>query len=139
MIFWSTPAHSDLQETREWLAAMIGINAGEGEDFVVEYEGRLIGKAGLYRFPEIGFIFNPDVWGHGFAGEAVRAVIARAFGHHRLSSIDADVDPRNAASLRLLARLGFQEVGRARGTWLVGAEKCDSVYLRLAMEGWEPK
>ena len=136
MRFWSTPPHSDIAQTREWLAAMIAIEPGEGEDFVVEHEGRVIGKAGLFKFPEIGFVFHPDMWGRGFAAEALRAVVDRAFAVHGLTAIEADVDPRNQASLKLLERLGFAEVRRAERTWHVGDEWCDSVYLRLAASVW---
>jgi [ribosomal protein S5]-alanine N-acetyltransferase len=53
---------------------------------------------------------------------------------HALQFIDADVDPRNKASLRLLQGLGFDEVGRASRTWNIGGEWCGSVYLRLKMQ-----
>ncbi len=134
--YWSTPPHEDLDRTREWLAAMIDIAEGEGEDFIVEHRGRLIGKAGLFRFPEIGFIMHPDHWGCGFAAEALAPVIDRGFAVHRLERIVADVDPRNAASLRLLARLGFQEVGRRERSWQIGDEWCDSVDLVLTPAAW---
>jgi [ribosomal protein S5]-alanine N-acetyltransferase len=134
--YWSTPPHQDLAHTRDWLASMIEIDPAEGEDFVVELEGRVIGKAGLFRFPEIGFIFHPDAWGRGFAGEALRPVLSRAFAFHRLEAIEADVDPRNAASLRLLENLGFSESGRAERTWCVDGRWCDSVYLRLSAAEW---
>lgn len=129
--FWSTPPHASPAETRVWLDAMLTIPDGEGEDFVVEFEGRLIGKAGLYRFPEIGFIIHPDCWGMGLMREALEPVIARAFAVHRLTHIKADVDPRNERSLALLTRLGFRETGREAHTWRVGGEWCDSVYLAL--------
>jgi RimJ/RimL family protein N-acetyltransferase len=48
----------------------------------------------------------------------------------------ADVDPRNAASLRLLARLGFRQTGTREHSWLVGDEWCDSVDLALDAENW---
>ena len=131
MAYWSTPPHRDLEQTREWLQSMIDIPPGEGEDFILEHDGRVIGKAGLYRFPEIGFILDPGYWGRGFAGEALRAVIDRAFAVHGLDRIEADVDPRNLASLRLLERLGFVETSRKTRTWNVGGQWCDSVYLRL--------
>jgi RimJ/RimL family protein N-acetyltransferase len=134
--YWSTPPHRDLAETQAWLDGMLAIPAGEGEDFVVERDGRVIGKAGLYRFPEIGFILHPDHWGQGLAGEAVGAVLDRAFGLHGLPRVVADVDPRNAASLALLARLGFRETGRRERSWLVGGEWCDSVDLALPAERW---
>jgi ribosomal-protein-alanine N-acetyltransferase len=136
MAYWSTPPHRDIEQTREWLAAMIAIASGEGEDFVVELDDRVIGKVGLFRFPEIGFIFHPGVWGRGFATEALRAVLDRTFAVHRLPAVEADVDPRNQPCLKLLDRLGFIEVGRARRTWFVEEQWCDSVYLRLAAPQW---
>lgn len=131
MRYWSTPPHDSVEQTREWLQSMIDIPVGGGEDFVVEHERRVIGKAGLYRFPEIGFIFHPDVWGRGFAREALDAVIQRGLAVQGLPVIEADVDPRNTASLRLLTGLGFVEIRRAERTWQVGDEWCDSVYLAL--------
>jgi RimJ/RimL family protein N-acetyltransferase len=136
MAYWSTPPHAGLQQTRAWLQGMIEIPTGEGEDFVVEHAGRVIGKAGLYRFPEIGFILHPDCWGKGLAAEALRVVLDRAFTVHGLDRVEADVDPRNDASLRLLGRLAFRETGRRERTWLIDGHWCDSVYLRLAAGDW---
>ena len=136
LAYWSTPPHDSAAETAGFLDAMMTIPPGEGEDFVIEHEGRLIGKAGLYRFPDIGYLLDPAFWGRGLAAEALRAVIARAFEVHGLPRIQADVDPRNAASLRLLARLGFRETHRQARTWLVGEQWCDSVYLVLDPMDW---
>ncbi|WP_454759172.1 GNAT family N-acetyltransferase [Caulobacter segnis] len=133
--YWSTPPHATLEQSRDWLAGMIAIDPAEGEDFVVEHDGAVIGKAGFYRFPEVGFIFHPDHWGRGFAGEALSVVLDRGLAS-RPEAI-ADVDPRNDASLKLLTRLGFAETGRKEKTWLVGDEWCDSVYLRLDAEAWK--
>ncbi|HEY2708678.1 MAG TPA: GNAT family N-acetyltransferase [Caulobacteraceae bacterium] len=132
MRYWSTPPHQSLDQTREWLAGMIADGPPGSDDFVVEHQGRVIGKAGCWRLPEIGFILHEDRWGQGLAGEAAGAVIAHVFTAHDLPAITADVDPRNTASLRLLARLGFVETGRAKGTFEIGGELCDSVYLALA-------
>lgn len=130
MAFWYRPPHEDLAVTQAWLADMIEIAPNTGEDFAVEFEGKLIGKAGLRKFPTIGFIFHPDVWGRGLASESLRPIIDRAFTEHGLPMIEADVDPRNESSLRLLSRLGFVETRRERRTSLVGDEWCDSVFLR---------
>lgn len=137
MAYWSTPPHQSLEQTREWLQSMIDIDPFQGEDFVVAHEGCVIGKVGFYRFPEIGFIFSPEAWGRGFATEALTAVLNRAFKVHDLPAVEADVDPRNQASLRLLARFGFEEVNRKARTWLVGERWCDSVYLRLRRTEWD--
>ena len=129
MRYWSTPPHASLHQSREWLKAMMASPESESDDFVVEYQGRVIGKAGFWRLPEIGYIFHPDCWGQGLAHECLSALIARAFGRFDMEALTADVDPRNQASLRLLAKLGFVETGRKSATWLIGDEWCDSVYL----------
>jgi RimJ/RimL family protein N-acetyltransferase len=131
MRYWSTPPHATIDETRAWLADMITSVPPESDDFVVECEGRVIGKAGCWRLPEIGFILHPSAWGLGLASEAVRAVAAHVFAAYDIAEITADVDPRNAASLALLAKLGFVETGRARATFVVAGEPVDSVYLAL--------
>ncbi|HEX7930674.1 MAG TPA: GNAT family N-acetyltransferase [Sphingomicrobium sp.] len=136
MAYWSSPPHADIQKTRDWLASMIAIQSSEGEDFIIEHDGQLIGKAGLWRFPEIGFIFHPDHWGRGFAKEALSLVLERAFRAHGLQKVEADVDPRNIGSLKLLSGLGFHETGRKERTWLVGDQWCDSIYLALDAESW---
>ena len=132
MRFWSTPPHTDLAQTRLWLDAMIAATPAESDDFVIERDGRVIGKAGCWRLPEIGYILHPDHWGQGLAREAVTAVLDRTFAVFNLPAIEADVDPRNAASLKLLSSLGFNETRREARTIKVGDEWCDSVYLSLS-------
>ena len=57
--------------------------------------------------PDIGFAFLPAYWSRGFAFEAASAV--RDFGRDTLElpRLLAIVSPANAASIRLLERLGF--------------------------------
>jgi len=131
MRYWSTPPHGCLAETERWIAATIeAVRSGRGDDFVVVHDGKIIGKAGLWTDNELGMIFARSVWGRGFAGEAVAAVIARAFSRG-LNAIKADCDPRNVLSLRLLQKLGFVETGSAERTLLIGDEWVDSIYLEL--------
>jgi RimJ/RimL family protein N-acetyltransferase len=130
--YWSTPPHGDMEETQAWLNSMIEAPERSSFDFIVEHEGRCIGKCGMYEVPEIGFILHPDYWGQGLAAEALQAVIESAFESLPLDKIVADVDPRNAASLALLKKLGFHETGRGERTWHIAGEWCDSIYLALA-------
>ena len=139
MRYWSTPPHADPAETREWLSRMIAAPADASADFVVEHAGEVIGKAGCWRLPEVGFILRPDHWGKGLASEAMAAVVQHVFARFPVAALEADVDPRNASSLKLLARLGFTEARRATRTWLVGTEWCDSVYLALPRPPQHPR
>ncbi|MEE4315500.1 GNAT family N-acetyltransferase [Erythrobacter dokdonensis] len=136
MAYWATPPHETEAETRDWLAAMAATAPEEGDDFIIEYQGRAVGKVGFFRFPDIGYIIDPALWGQGLVAEALVPVIARAFTLHGQERIIADVDPRNTASIRLLGKLGFAETHRAERTMLIGGEWCDSVYFALSQEDW---
>ena len=131
MRYWSTPPHADVEQTQAMLTGMIEAPAEEADDFVLVREGRVIGKAGCWKLPELGYILHPDFWGQGLAREALAAVIDHVFAAHPIPAITAEVDPRNLASLGLLARLGFEETGRAEATWEIAGEVSDSVYLKL--------
>ena len=131
MRYWSSPPHESLEDTRRFVQAMIEAPDDESCDFVIEFEGRAIGKAGCWRLPEVGYILHPDLWGRGLAREALEAAIACVFERFDVAALTADVDPRNRRSLALLQRLGFHETRRAERTWHIAGEWCDSVYLEL--------
>ncbi len=139
MRYWSTPPHADLEQSRRWLAGMIAAPPDKADDFIIEHAGRAVGKAGAWRLPEVGFMLHPDLWGRGLAREAMAAAIGHLFAAHPLPALTAEADPRNAASLGLMARLGFRETGRAARTMQWGEEWCDSVYLALARADWRPE
>jgi ribosomal-protein-alanine N-acetyltransferase len=135
MRYWSRPEHETLEETRHWLQFMVE-PAPDSADFLIEKDGEVIGKAGVWAMPEVGFLLHPDHWGQGLANEAMRAVIAHLEAEFpALSQLTAEVDPRNAASLRLLDRLGFSETHRAERTLLWKDEWCDSIYLARPRSG----
>ena len=131
MRYWSTPPHGTREETREWVDAMMASPRDVSDDFVVTFEGRVIGKMGAWRLPEFGFLLAPDMWGKGLASEALAAFLAHIFARPDVASLTADVDPRNAASLALLERHGFSRTGYAVATWRTHIGVCDSVYLTL--------
>ncbi len=80
-------------------------------------DGCMIGNLYLgkqeYGTWELGFLLNRACWGQGYAPEACRALLAKAFaeGAHR---IVAECDPENSASWHLLERLGFQREAHFR-------------------------
>lgn len=135
--WWSTPPHQTLDQTQKWLSGMI--EGDGGLDFVVELNGRVIGKAGFWRAPDIGYILHPDSWGHGYAAEAVAATLDRLFAVTDYPAATADVDPDNAASIRLLERLAFSRTGFAANTWNVGGEMKDSYFYEVTREVWRAR
>lgn len=133
MAYWSHSAHDSLERTQDTLDGMIASHAETGLEFVIEYAGHVIGKAGLWRMAEIGYIIHPDFWRRGFAQEALRAIIQSTWDTYpALPDITAEIDPRNTASKQLLARLGFRLTHSARSTIKIDGEWCDSEYFALA-------
>jgi len=85
-------------------------------------DARPVGFAGFRPFrepPVLELLYGlcPDFWGRGFAAEMSRAMLTLAFDRHGLDVVDTAVDAPNAASVRVLRRLGFAEVGRSPGAF----------------------
>lgn len=70
----------------------------------------------------IGYDLRRDMWNRGVITEAVRAIVDFGFREMGLNRIEADMMTGNAASARVLEKLGFTEEGvlRQRGVWKGG-------------------
>nr|WP_255455739.1 GNAT family N-acetyltransferase [Ruegeria sp. PrR005] len=124
--------HTELAQTERWVAGTLAESSERCREYVLIQDGVAIGKAGLWAAPELGFFLRRDRWGQGLMREALTALLPHLFDTMPLDHILADVDPRNAASLRLLHRLGFVETHRTSRTIQIAGEWTDSVYLRLS-------
>jgi [ribosomal protein S5]-alanine N-acetyltransferase len=68
-------------------------------------------------------------------GEALAALIDSAFGPLELRRLQAEIDPRNTASRRLIQRLGFVKKGLLRERWVAKGEARDvEIYALLRSE-----
>lgn len=67
---------------------------------------------------EIGYHVAHDAWGHGYATEAARALVALAFGVLELPRIVAAIQPDNFASRRVAEKLGMSCLGQV---WHAGS------------------
>ncbi|HYD87634.1 MAG TPA: GNAT family N-acetyltransferase [Vitreimonas sp.] len=57
----------------------------------------------------IAYMFSASHWGHGYAREATAAAI-EAMSHSGAVAFEAIIDDRNARSLALARRLGFERI-----------------------------
>ncbi len=94
---------------------------------IMRVEDRLIGNSGIrvnnpdLREANIGYELDPRYWGHGYATEAARAILAFGFDELRLRRVWARCIAENAASARVLERLGMRREGHLReNEWLKG-------------------
>jgi len=105
-------------------------------------ENRLIGSVTLHnldfnnRRAEIGYALGREHWGQGYMSEALMGMLRYAFEVLDLNRLEADVDPRNAASIKTLERLGFKREGFLRERWQVGSEIQDALFYGLLRREW---
>lgn len=109
---------------------------------VVEHEGRLIGDVVLWPADEsmsrgeMGWAFNPDAGGKGYATEAVHALMRIALETYGMHRVLAHVDPRNHSSLRLCERVGMRREGHLRRNAFIKGEWVDSVVFGALAAEW---
>jgi RimJ/RimL family protein N-acetyltransferase len=77
---------------------------------------RLLGFCGFVRLEgmremELAYELAPDVWGRGIATEAARACVRYALVEVGMERVISGADPPNAASLRVLEKLGMRPIG----------------------------
>ena len=146
MRYWSRPPMTDVAEARAMIDRWHGYFANrEALTWGITLRGgeHVIGTQTLFHFHEqsrrceIGYILAREHWGHGYMREALTALIGYAFRTLDLHRIEADADPRNAASVRVLEHLGFIREGLLRERWHVGGEVSDSLLLGLLRGDWE--
>ncbi len=160
MQYWSTPPWTTPQQAVErieqdtaWLeqgAALrlavmphaTPVPAANGEGEVQDAGAAVIGTVSLFAFDaasqraEIGYMLAPRAWGRGLMQEALQALVTYAFGVLGLRRLEADIDPRNQRSARLLERLGFRHEGLLRERWAVAGEVSDSAMYGLLAREW---
>jgi len=82
----------------------------------------LVGVAGLHGVgsppgsAELGYWVGRPFWGRGYASAGAAEVVRWGFESLGLARITSHCLARNAPSARVLARLGFREVGRIANT-----------------------
>lgn len=112
---------------------------------IAEPDGRLCGTLTLaaldaeQRRAEIGFALLPATRGRGVMVRAATALLEFAFETMRLRRVEADVDPDNEPSIRLLERLGFRREGLLRERWLVDGAPRDAVVMGLLRSDWQDR
>lgn len=105
----------------------------------------VIGSCSLFRFDarrrlaEIGYALRSDHWGRGLATEAVSLVLDWGFRALALRRVEADIDARNDASRRLLARLGFQREDPPRPRFIAGHTLADAEVHALPAQAWQAR
>jgi len=146
--YWSTSPWTELDQAAQAIAGtMADYASGSGLRFGIEVRatGELIGNVALHHFfgqnrrCEIGYALGSRHWGRGYAYEALHATLDYGFRELDLNRVEADIDPRNAASWQVLEKLGFRKEGYMPERWIVHGEMTDTVNYGLLKRYWDAR
>ncbi len=135
MRYWSHPPFTEIEQADAYLRK---IDAGRINGTHLQWgitlsdDDKVIGTTTLFslnpqhRRAEIGYILASTYWKQGIGLEALSLVLSHVFDTLGYLRIEADIDPRNLASCRLVQKLGFRHEGTLRERWCVDDELQDS-------------
>jgi len=144
MRYWSRPPMTVHDEAEALIAEILeAFDERDKINWVIAGKDDVaIGTCTLFRFDarhrraELGYALRSELWGRGLAREAASVALDWAFRTLRLHRIEADIDPRNDASRRILQRLGFASEGVLRERFFVGDTATDTEIFGLLAEDW---
>ena len=110
------PLHKTLADTEKLINEItdgIEKNTFISWAIALKEDNKQIGTIGYHRIlpehyrAEVGYMIARPHWKKGIAGEALTAVLHFGFTHLKFHSIEAKIDPHNAASANILKRHAF--------------------------------
>lgn len=138
-------AWQTLADAEAWYERMNNLQlGGQTLQFVIvaKQTAVAIGTCLIFRLEEesaraeLGYVLGRSYWGSGAMQEVLRALIRCAFRDLWLRRLEAEVDPRNIASHKLLINLGFTQEGLLRQRWFTKGEPTDVNIYGLLRDEW---
>ena len=87
----------------------------------------------------LGYSLGVNFTGKGYMSEAVSLISQHAFENLKLHRIEANVQPHNLASIKILQRCGFTKEGFSRKYLKIDDVWCDHERWAIIVEDWEEK
>jgi RimJ/RimL family protein N-acetyltransferase len=140
---WTDPAQA--VEAIDKTLANYASGAGLRLAIVLRASGRMIGDACLFHFDdanrrcEAGYSLARAHWGQGYASEALEALLGYGFDTLGLNRVEADIDPLNLGSGRVLEKLGFLREGYMPERWIVDGVPADTAFYGLLRRYWQAR
>jgi ribosomal-protein-alanine N-acetyltransferase len=140
LMYMDTHPHNSIADSDAMIRRITAsFNERTGLNWVIEEKaaGKMIGYVCYHRLmrecsrAEIGYSLTPDKWGNGYAIESVKRLVEFGFGEMNLHSIEANVNPDNEASIRLLDKIGFKKEAHFRENYLFNGIFLDSAIYCL--------
>ncbi|MFD1738848.1 GNAT family N-acetyltransferase [Bacillus salitolerans] len=107
--------------------------------------GKTMGTVGFhnisnsYRRCEVGYDLSPAFWGKGIMPEALAIVIDFLFENRQMNRVGATIVNHNAASSRVVEKLGFKNEGLLRHYIIQEGELLDAYMFSILKEEWDQR
>lgn len=104
-----------------------------------------VGQIGYYRNDkdnhrgEVGYMLSPEQQGKGLASEALKAALDYGINTLGFHSIEANVNPGNDASVKLLEKHGFVKEAHFRENHYFDGKFLDSAIYSLLASEWKSR
>lgn len=144
---WTFIPHPYRMEHAEYFLKMVRVwhrkKLAQHFGIILAETGELIGVIAMFdldlrnKRTEIGYWLGKAYWGQGLASEAVRLIVHYCFDELKLHRVYAHVFTGNAASERLLLRIGFQWEGMERESRLRRGRWMDSILYGLLKSDYQ--
>lgn len=144
--YWDSPPWVDRSSIARFLDGCKRLEEeGSGARVVIERaaDGAFLGWCTFnswnpdFRSASLGYCLTEAAWGRGYATEAASALLGWAFDALDLNRVQSETDTRNAASARVLKKLGFVREGTLREDCIVDGVVSDSWVYGLLKRDWE--
>jgi RimJ/RimL family protein N-acetyltransferase len=146
MKYLDRPAAKTTADADEFIQKIIESelkNEGITWAITLKTDPKLIGTIGFWRIQkdhyraEIGYILHPDCWGKGIMQEALTEVIKYGFEVMKLHSVEANVNPGNSASIKLLEKNRFVQEAYYKENYFFNGKFVDSVIYSLLISDYK--
>ncbi len=150
--WWSNPDFgeykSPMQSTREGMEKFLEDTVFETKGFIIEKkDGSKMGYIwhfnmlnGYMKMLEVGYGVIPSERGKGYCTEAAQLMVDYLFLSKDIVRILATTHPNNAASQKILKKIGFKREGTMRKSYFCKGEWTDMFIYSILREEWnEPK
>lgn len=140
MRYWSfSPWTSKHQAEKSIADSRISLETGSSLKLGImsKETGHLLGICSLFSIhtsslrAELGYGLAPAHQGKGYMHEALVRLVNYGFSTLQLNRIEAEINPENTASSKVLEALGFQFEGKMRERWKIGGHVSDSAWFGL--------
>lgn len=140
MTYMDSKRHTSLQDSEKFVSTNIETyKKGEGIFWAIieKSTNEFVGDFAYWKLDktncrgEIGYTLKPQFWGRGYMNETMLTLIDFGFRQFKLHSIEANINPNNSSSRKVLTKIGFKKEAYFRENYFFEGKFLDSEIYSL--------